>query len=380
LPPPPAAGERVRVGFVSAFFRNHSNWRIPVKGWIGQLDRQRFEIFGYHVGAEQDGETAVAAALCDRFVQGPTTIEGWRRQILADAPHVLIYPGLLMDSLSLQLAAQRLAPVQCNSWGHPETSGMPTLDYFISSDLMEPQDGAQHYSERLVRLPNLSIYYAAPSSQRPARTREDFGLRPGATIFWCGQSLYKYLPQFDHVFADIAARVDHCQFVFLQYGGSQEVTRHFTERLARAFRRNGLNHADHCVVLPRLSPEEFGEAIGQCDVVLDSIGWSGCNSTFECLEHDLPIVTFQGSLMRGRHSAAILNMMGAADTIATSIDDYVSIAVGLAKDPAARAAASRRIADGKHRLYGDRTCVSALEDFLDGIARRQPMDGARPGR
>jgi predicted O-linked N-acetylglucosamine transferase (SPINDLY family) len=376
MPPPPAPGERVRVGFVSGFFRNHSNWRIPVKGWISQLDRERFQIFGYHVGAEQDDETTVAASMCDRFVHGLTTIEGWRNEILADAPHVLIYPGLLMDSLSLQLAAQRLAPVQCNSWGHPETSGMPTLDYFISSDLMEPQDAAKHYSEKLVRLPNLSIYYATPSSQKVEKTRGDFGLRPDATIFWCGQSLYKYLPQFDYVFADIAARVGHCQFVFLQYGGSQEVTRHFTERLARAFRQNGLNYADHCVILSRLSPEEFVGAIGQCDVILDSIGWSGCNSTFESLEHNLPVVTFQGSLMRGRHSAAILKMMGVVDTIATSIDEYISIAGKLAADPAARAAVSRRIADNKHRLYRDRNCISALEDFLDSVARQQPRGSA----
>ena len=58
-----------------------------------------------------------------------------------------------MDELSLQLAAQRLAPVQCNSLGHPETSGLPTIDYFLSSDLMEPLDAARHYTERLVRLP-----------------------------------------------------------------------------------------------------------------------------------------------------------------------------------------------------------------------------------
>ena len=204
LPPPPAPGERVRVGIVSAFFFMHSNWKIPIKGWLSQLDRTRFKVFGYHLATEDDAETDAAAALCDRFVRGTLDVAGWRREILADAPHVLIYPGILMDTISFQLAAQRLAPVQCNSWGHPETSGLPTLDYFLSSDLMEPPDATEHYTERLVRLPNLSVYYEPVTTEAVALTRQELGLRADAPTFWCGQSLYKYLPQFDDVYPRIA--------------------------------------------------------------------------------------------------------------------------------------------------------------------------------
>ena len=147
----------MRVGIVSGFFRQHSNWKLPIKGWLSQLDRQRFRAFGYHTGNQEDGETKVAASFCDRFVQSPLPLDRWRQEILADAPHVLIYPEVGMHPISAQLAAQRLAPVQCNSWGHPDTSGYPTLDYYLSSELMEPSDGQSHYTERLVRLPNLSI-------------------------------------------------------------------------------------------------------------------------------------------------------------------------------------------------------------------------------
>ena len=66
-----------------------------------------------------------------------------------------------------------------------------------------------------------------------------------------------------------------------------------------------------------------------CDVFLDSIGWSGCNSTLESLACNLPIVTLRGALMRGRHSAAILQMMGIGETIAGSIEDYIGIAARL---------------------------------------------------
>ena len=369
LPDPPGPGEPIRLGIVSGFFRQHSNWKIPIKGWLKELDRTRFHVSGYYTGDERDDQTEMAATLCERFVQGPLSLDAWRRAILDDAPHVLIFPEIGMDKVSVQLAAQRLAAVQCASWGHPVTSGLPTIDYFISSDLMEPPGAAAHYSEQLIRLPNLSIYYEP--SDVPARgiDRTQLGLRADAVVFWCCQSLPKYLPQFDEVFARIAAGVPGCQFTFIDFAGGRGVNEMFRGRLDRAFRATGLNAADHCVFLPRLAPDHFVAAIGQCDVVLDSIGWSGCNSILESLVHDVPIVTLPGDTMRARHAAAILEMMGISETTARTLDDYVSIAVSLGRDAAKRAVLSARIAIRKQLVYRDRDCIAALEAFLDRAVR-----------
>ncbi|MDP1585630.1 MAG: tetratricopeptide repeat protein [Bradyrhizobium sp.] len=371
LAPPPMPGEPIRVGIVSAHFYLHSNWKIPIKGWVEQLDRSRFKVFGYHLGTRRDAETAIAESLCDRFVHRTLDVDGWRREILADAPHVLIYPGLLMDTLSLPLAAQRLAPVQCTSWGHPETSGLATLDHYLSSDLMEPPDAAAHYTENLVRLPNLSIYYEPVATALVPVTRAELGLRDDAAAFWCGQSLFKYLPQHDSVFARIARVAGNCQFVFVRHSGGPGINTLFEARLAKAFAAEGLNAADHCVFLPRMSQSKFGAAIGQCDVFLDSIDWSGCNSALESLPHNLPIVTLPGATMRGRHSAAILQMMGVTDTIAADVDGFIAIAARLANDADARRVLSERIAAAKPKLYRDRACIIALEDFLARAVRRQ---------
>jgi predicted O-linked N-acetylglucosamine transferase (SPINDLY family) len=370
LRPPPRPGERIRVGIVSGFFRRHSNWKIPIKGWLSEIDRQKFQIFGYHTAAAPDDETARAAALCDRFVQGPLSLPAWREAIVKDALDVLIYPEVGMDPVSSPLAAQRLAKVQCNSWGHPETSGMPTLDYFLSSDLMEPPEAADHYSEALIRLPNLSIYYEPIEETPAAMNRSELGLRAGAVAFWCGQSLYKYLPQHDRAFADIAAAVGDCQFVFLKHPAGDSVTRQFQTRLEGAFAKRRLKAADHCLFLDRLPARQFLGAMGLCDVFLDSIGWSGCNSTLESLACNLPIVTMRGSLMRGRHSAAILQRMGIAETIAESVDDYVAIAARLGCDRDYRSAQASAIERSKSAVYRDRACISALEDFLDRAVRQ----------
>jgi predicted O-linked N-acetylglucosamine transferase (SPINDLY family) len=373
--PPPEASQPVRVGIVSGFFRSHSNWKLPIKGWLRQLDRQQFRIFGYHTGARRDAETEAAAALCDRFIQGPLPGDRWRAEILADAPHVLIYPEIGMDAVAVALAAQRLAAVQCNSWGHPDTSGLPTLDYYLSSDLMEPPDGQDHYTERLIRLPNLSVYCEPIESPPIQIARRDLGLRSSATACWCGQSLFKYLPQFDDVFPRIARAAGDCQFVFIEdVMKSARITEFFRQRLNRAFTAFGLRADAYCLFLPRMDQQKFIAATGQCDVFLDSIGWSGCNSMLESLPHDLPIVTMPGSLMRGRHGMAILKIMGVTDTIVETINDYVSTAVRLARDVPWRSALKAKIAAGKHRLYYDKACISELEQFLDRVGRRLPLE------
>jgi predicted O-linked N-acetylglucosamine transferase (SPINDLY family) len=121
--------------------------------------------------------------------------------------------------------------------------------------------------------------------------------------------------------------------------------------------------------LPRLDPQRFLAAVRQSDIVLDSIGWTGCNSTLETLPFDLPIVTLTGALMRGRHSTAILAMMGVTETIAATLDDYVSFSVRLALDALWRTAVRERMAKNKHRVYRDRACVSALGEFLKRVVR-----------
>ena len=368
LPPKPAPGEPIRVGIVSAHFFGHSNWKIPIKGWLGQLDRNRFKIFGYHLGVTRDGNTDQAAAMCDRFVHRPHDVEEWREEILADAPHALIYPGLLMDTLSLQLAAQRLAPVQMTSWGHPETSGLPTLDYFLSSDLMESEDAQSHYTEKLVRLPNLSVYYEPVNTPPDTVTRAELGLRESATVFWSAQSLYKYLPQHDDVYARIAKGAGDCQIVFVRHHGGN-VTELVRARLARAFAAHGLDADRHCVFVPRMSQARFVAAAGLADILLDSIGWSACNSALESLAHDLPIVTYAGPMMRGRHCAAILTLLGVPETIAATPDEVATIAVRLAQNPGARREIVARMAANKHRLYFDRAPVAALEDLLEKSVR-----------
>jgi predicted O-linked N-acetylglucosamine transferase (SPINDLY family) len=357
-------GEPIRVGFVSGYFRHHANWRLPIRGWLEGLQEPGFRLFGYHTGAVTDAVTTEAARLCERFVQGPKSTEQWLAEIAADGPHVLIYPEIGMDPMAGRLGALKLAPVQCVSWGHPETSGYPTLDVYLSSDAMEPQGAEAAYSERLVRLPGLSTAYAPLLASPVALGRADLGLREKAVVYWCGQSLQKHLPQWDHLFAGIARRVGDCQFAFLEAPAAPRLNAVVLERLRVVFAAAGLDAERHVVLLPHLEPARFMAALGLCDLALDPIGWSGCNSLLEGLTHDLPFVTWPGQTMRSRHGLAILREMGIKEGIAASADDYMDLAVRLGLDEGERRRFKALIAERKGRLNGRTDWIEPLKGFL----------------
>ncbi|MGE0725137.1 MAG: tetratricopeptide repeat protein, partial [Alphaproteobacteria bacterium] len=365
---PPAQADRLRVGILSAHFRRHSNWWMPIRGWLQGLDPRRFELFGYHTGTERDNVTLEAERRCAVFRQGLGAVDAWAAAIRGDGLHALLIPEVGMDAMVFWLAALRLAPHQAASWGHPETTGLPTVDAFLSSEAMEPADGERHYTERLVRLPGLSVVLAPPDDAAPALTRDDLGIGAAATVFWCCQNISKYLPEHDDVFPRIAAGAPDAVFAFVGHHRGPRLTAVLRDRLARAFARHGMAADRHCLYLRPMTPERFRAVTRIADVFLDAIGWSGCNSAIEAIDAGLPIVTHAGALMRGRHSTAFLRTMGIEETIAGDVDGFVARAVALGRDRDRRAHLRAETVARRGRLYEDASPITGLARHLETVA------------
>jgi protein O-GlcNAc transferase len=359
------SGEPLRVGIVSGYFHYHPNWKVPIKGWVENIDKHRFKLYGYYTGTIKDNITENAEKYFTRFVKDIYSFEEMCEIIHDDDLHIIIYPETGIDAMTVKLAALRLAPIQCTSWGHPNTSGLPTMDYFISGDLIESAEADNYYTEQLIRLPNLSIYYTPWEIPATEVNRDAFGLRRKAVLFHCCQSLFKFLPQYDIVFARIAQEVEDCQFIFASHPQSSFITEQIRSRIYQAFNRFNLNAEDYVVFLPFLGMNLYEALNCISDVFLDPIGWSGCNSVLEAINRNLPVVTYPDKFMRSREGSAILTMMGLTEIIPQSVDDYIKIAIRLGKDFEWRRFISEKIAQNKHLLYRDRTSIIALEIFIE---------------
>jgi predicted O-linked N-acetylglucosamine transferase (SPINDLY family) len=367
MPQIPSDG-RLRVGYVSARFGRHSVSKTHA-AWLLDFDRKVLRVYAYSIGAGADALTdRVRHASEFRDCRGG--IEATCKAIVADRLHALVFLDVGMTPAMMQLAALRLAPFQCVTWGHPVTTGLDTIDCFLSSELMEPADGEHHYAERLIRLPGIGICYEKPviPSMLLDRSRSKLGIREDAVVYLACQSTFKYLPQHDHIFAEIASQVPAAQFVFLV--PNRRVGADFSARLNRAFSAVGLDSRDRCLLLPQQDFFSYWNLNLVSDVYLDSIDWSGCNSTMEAIACRLPIVTMPGQFMRGRHSYAMLTQLDVTETIAKAKREYVSIAVKLGLDRTWRQTVIDQMVANYDRLYSDLRSVRALEDLY----RRTAVD------
>ena len=367
--------KRLRIGLVSPFFSRHSVWHAILKGWIKSLDRERFELIAFHLSHVSDDQTSWARQHVDGFEENIGDAAGWARCIAERQCDVLIYGSIGMDELSSQLANLRLAPVQAVTWGHPETSGLPSLDYYISADLFEPPDAAEAYSEKLIRLPHLGVNYAADALATVAFDVTTLGLDPKRPILICPGTPFKYSPLHDQVLVDIARRVEGGQLVFFQ-SAFTSMARAFRQRIEAAFANAGLG-GQRCCFVPWMNLSDFHGLLQASDVFVDTIGFSGFNTAIQAIECSLPLVTLEGRFLRGRLASGVLRRIGMSDLVVTDQEALVVLVARLAQDRPFNLATRERIATLRPVLFDDETPVRALEQFLTEAIAKQRNQAAK---
>ena len=363
-----SGAERLRVGFFSHFFFNCTAGRY-FSSWITHLDAKRFEKFVYYTNEWVADDTRAIAAGAHTFRHLPgRQLHVLAKQILADELDILVYPELGMHAETFTLAGLRLAPVQVSGWGHPNTPGLPEIDWFFSSAAMEPQGAEAHYSERLGLLPGLGTRYALPKAGKPA-TRADFAIPEDRTLYLIPQSLFKIHPDNDELIARVLGE-DPRGLAVLFAHSHDAVTQAFGVRLGAAFRRHRMDiHERALFLMPNVAHPTYLRLNELCDVMLDTLHWSGGNTSLDALASGLPVVTLPGEFMRGRQSQAMLAALGAPELIVANADEYVRTAVRIGKDPGERRAISERLAERRMELFERDEPIRALEDLLERAFR-----------
>jgi len=365
---------KIRIGIVSDHIREHSVWQAILKGWIEEINRDWFELHIFYLGATHDKATELAQSRADSFTEQLTSVEDWANRITSKQIEVLCYPEIGMESLTYRLAATRLARIQLTTWGHPESSGLPTIDYYLSAELFEPEQAEAHYREQLVKLPNLGSYYS-PDQVLPVQPDlKALGIAPDVSILICPGTPFKYSPAYDKVLVEIARQLDLCQFIFFTHKHSW-LSKHLAQRLQQVFDAAGLNYTDYVRFIPWQRKDQFYGLLGAATVFLDSLGFSGFNTAIQAIECDLPIVTMAGRYMRGRLASGVLYRIQLEELVAGDESEYIALVSRLCQDREYREAVRSKIRENKSSLFHDQKPIRALEQFL--IQKCRPAGRAR---
>jgi predicted O-linked N-acetylglucosamine transferase (SPINDLY family) len=264
-----------------------------------------------------------------------------------------------MEPHTYFLSFARLAPTQVATWGHPLTTGIPNIDYFISSRELEVEDAESHYTEQLVKLEELNTYYIRPAC-RDLITKDLLGVAKAATLYICPQTLFKFHPDFDPIVERILDADPTGQLVLIE-GHCARHTRLLRERIERTIPKV----ANRIRFIPRLSQEQFLSLVKTADVMLDPTHFGGGSTTIQALSFGTPVVTLPSKFLRGRISYACYRHMGLSELIAKDVDHYCEIATNLGRSAEMRAALRPELATKSEVLFSNEKVIVECENFLE---------------
>lgn len=352
------ARRRPRVGVVSAFLR-HCTVGSYFGTWVGALREAGCEVVTIALGPRHDEFTARLEAAANRALRPDGDLHAIAAAVHGAECDLLIYPEIGMDPRVQVLAALRLAPVQAMAWGHPVTGGLPTIDAYFSCAAMEPIEAAAHYRERLVPLPGIGTRYLHPDAPSP-RPRMQLGLPENRRLVLVPQSPFKLHPDNDVVLATVLAAAPEADLVL--FGGDAPGA---TRRLRARFATAGIDPARlHWLTLTGRA--RYLEINRACDLMLDTLHWSGGNTSIDALAVGLPVVTAAGEFMRGRQTAAMLGLLGLDDLDGTAAT-LAARAVTLLRDEPRRAALGERLRADMPGLLGDTATLAAFGEAVHAL-------------
>lgn len=277
-----------------------------------------------------------------------------REEIAKYELDVLVYPEIGEHSLTYYCACSRLARVQVASIGHCDTSGVPTIDYYISSTLYEPLDAQKYYTEKLVLLNGLVSYYVPPFSHHHGdhalvticdafKTREELGLPTQGTLFACIQTEFKFNVRFLRVLRKILDATPS-SFVLIKEPHYPCYKHNSKQRIVSFL-------GDRVVFLPWMQQHLYHNVLHHCDIVLTPFPFGGFCTTLDAFYYDKPVVTLEGKKLMGRFTSGFYQHMGMNDMISRTEEEYVQQAIRLTFDQSWYQDVKMRIRNKKSRLF-----------------------------
>lgn len=286
------------------------------------------------------------------------------REIQADLLFLTeVHTDRLLQSF---LASYRLAPIQVTSWLSTGTTGLNTMDYFLSSQLLEQNEEPERfYSEKLLRLQHLPACIAPPLFQGPTPVRSEYGLPEHGHLYLCPHQMVKMHPDFDAVLGEILEQDPEGQLVLLVRPNIPAWQNRLLQRFEAAFPQL----MSRIWFMPKMSHADFLGLLQLADVMLDPFYFGGGTTSFEALSLGVPIVTWPGERLHGRITYAYYRMLNFFETVAYTPEDYVERALQVATQPEWNQHLRQELRQRAGLLFDEREAVAELAQTLIGLVR-----------
>lgn len=331
--PPPARnhansrdpGRRLRVGYVSGDLRDHpvAHFLEPV---LARHDPAELEVFCYSNNARADAATqrlkARVAAWRDIFGLGDARVF---ELIGADGIDILVDLSGHTGFNRLPVFARKPAPVQVSWLGYLNTTGLDAVDYRIVDRYTAPPGLLEAYhSERLMRLPDSQWCYAPPTDA--PRVSPPPLVDKGHVTFASFANLAKVGEGMVDLWSRLLERVPRSRLMLVRKGADVAAADY-----GARFAKRGVS-PERIEFMPSRPFAEYLALHGAVDVVLDTYPYAGGTTTCHALWMGAPVVTLAGATAPSRSGASLLGVTGLGELVASSPEQYVEIAAGLAAD------------------------------------------------
>ena len=358
----PNCSDKISIGFATSFFLETHPVGKVFEGLIKYLDRKQFRVILFHSPGRSVVNSRLHKEYKDEIQYIPSDLSQCHEIIAKEKLDILFYPEIGMEPLFYFLAFSRLARVQCVGWGHPVTSGIQNMDYYISSTDMEPENAMMHYTEKLVMLKTFISYFFRPTVNKPRLNRSDFDF-PEGHWYVCPQNIQKFHPDMDLIFSEILKN-DPKGWIILCSSKYPVLTQQLKKRMKNM---PGLIH--RVIFFNNMPLGKFLQFLNLCDAVIDVPFFSSGTTTLEAISAGVPIVTMPGPFFRNRLAYGCFKRINVLDTVAKNLNHFVLLANQLACDKGFRNYVSQKILLNNDRLFNNPEVIRAHEQFFIHISQ-----------
>ena len=354
------SNSKIRIGFVSDYLTDHTIGKL-FKGIILNLDKNKFDIKIFHTPKTRKGKIYQDFIDAERNNQVynfnlPIKFEDKQKIIADENLDILFYPEIGLSLELYYLSFIRLATYQVTSWGHPETTCIDTLDYFLTSKLIESQNSNKKFSEQLLYADFLPMYYYTPVVERGL----DIDMLSKNNVYSCPQTLFKIHPEFDLVLGKILEEDKKAKIYFIK--DSDNV---YYKKLLNRFKKNTKIDLDRIEFINGLSWGDYINHCGQASVLLDPFYFSAGNSFYESMFYGTPTVTKPTEYTKSRLVLGAYNQMKIEDApIVDNVSEYVGKAVEIANNQKLYDLKKYYKEQAKKNLFENQFIISNLEEIF----------------